>query len=139
MKNFYKELSTAFSKVNDDFVLPNRYEKLETLYGVTLFLTDCIFTATVLHELWGTKAPSYATTSSLFPSYQQSNSGPDGTDLPPTLEDYLSLILVTGATSRVRFPQILGFDVAPCFDGLIDDVQKGLIRAWEELKTELRN
>jgi len=138
MINFYKELSNAFSKIDKNFTLPDRYQDLATIEGVTLFLTDCIFTTTVLHEVWGTKVPSFATTSVLFPSYQQATSGTDGNDLPATLEDYLSLLLVTGATSRVKYPQILHLDPTPCFDGLEDATKDNMFVAWEELKTDLK-
>jgi hypothetical protein len=138
MINFYKELSNAFSKIDKNFTLPGRYQDLATIEGVTLFLTDCIFTTTVLHEVWGTKVPSFATTSVLFPSYQQATSGTDGNDLPATLEDYLSLLLVTGATSRVKYPQILQLDPTPCFDGLEDETKDRMFVAWEELKTDLK-
>jgi hypothetical protein len=133
MKKFYHEFSTAFSKIKN-FTLPDRYQNLETIDGVTLFMTDCIFTLTVLHELWGTKVPSFATTLSLF--QLQTATGPDGKDLPSTLDDYLSLIMVTGATSRVKFPLLLQLDPTNCFQGL--ERSEEMYFAWEELKTELK-
>jgi len=136
MRKFNHELSTAFSKVSNDFTLPDRYQKLETIDGVTLFITDCIFTVSLLHELWGTKVPSFATTSSLFPSYQQTATGHDGKDLPSTLEDYLSFILVSSSTSRTKFPLVLQLDPTNCFQGL--DRSEEMYCAWEELKTELK-
>jgi len=115
-QKFYEELNGLNMRRNNDqgAEMPIKYS-FQTREGVEKFISETIFVLIVLHEVYGTKVPTYGTHSEILPSQVAI----DGK--PPTLEDYTSLLLVTAATSRVKFSNLLEQDpVAPfenCLEG----------------------
>jgi len=153
MKEFYKELNRLYTlrPGSEKTPLPERYAQLATKKGVARFITDTIFMVTVMHEVFGTMVPSYATNSNILPSQlavrletiksKAATPLPDRHEpriQPAALEDYTSLILVTAATSRVRFTRLLDQSHTIPFENTAPVVRTGLGSAFYELQQNLR-
>jgi len=111
MQKFYQELNDLHKRRginNSGDELPKKYHSFQAREGVELFIAESMFVVIILHEVYGTKVPSYQTQADLVPD----SIAIDGK--PITLEEYTSMILVVSATARVKFSNLLEQDpVAP--------------------------
>jgi len=112
--------------------IPSKYHSFQTREGVERFISESMFVLIVLHEVYGTKVPSYATQPEILPS----EIALDGN--PPTLEDYTSLILVTAATSRVKFSNLLEQDPVAPFENCQQLLAVRLSKLFYGLQQRLR-
>jgi len=131
-QKFYQELNDLHMRRNNNSGkgLPSKYHSFQAREGVELFIAESMFVVIILHEVYGTKVPSYQTQPHLVPN----SIALDGD--PATLEDYTSMILVTAATSRVKFSNLLEQDPVAPFENC--DQAKRLSQLFYGLQQRLR-
>lgn len=130
IKKFYDHLNTSLGVTAGDGL--RGYGTLSNKRDLVKFLADAIFHVTVVHEMHGTKTPSYA----LNPQLMQVKVAKDLS--PPAREDYNSLLMVSAATGRVKFPRLLEQDPQHVFATVDDAGQKDVfIKAFSGMLKEL--
>jgi len=135
MKQFYDELDGYLKRRNNNqgAGLPDRYKRFRSRDALSHFLADTMFVVILMHEVYGTYVPSWATDASLLPSEVPK-------DKPiPTIEDYASLIMVTAATSRVKFPLLLEQNAFDPFSKCNERFVQVLPQIFLRLQKRLRN
>ncbi|AYV84922.1 MAG: hypothetical protein Satyrvirus1_8 [Satyrvirus sp.] len=135
LKNFYEELDSALKERNrgqSSGLSDERYGKLDEKKFLVRFIADCMHTVIILHKVYGTKVPQFAVHAKLFPSQIPINGS------APSYEDYMSMLLVTAATSRIHFSPLLSVDTNKVFGSVKPSNTKNLlVDAFNEMKNDL--
>ena len=132
ISNFYDELNSTLESRRGGAPGLQRFSKFSEKKYLVNFITDCMHIAIVSHKVYGTKVPEYAVHPTLMPSQVHLDFS------LPSIDDYMSLIFVTAATSRVNFTLLLSVDANIVFGNVQpDDIRIGLIQSFNDMKQDL--